>query len=193
MGITRRKWFRRGRALMDFTIAVLSVPIVALLHALYRLAVVALRLAGMGAKHLLNCKTARAAKPSATVRQPVAKRRAEQARAIGADNTEVTYKPSSRARDTAGAASARIGDRAWRPPSPSREEPAAPLQQGPAPDESCRLLARDVLIQAGYKTREAEAAIAHVIKAKPDLNTPTEIVQAAFCMRGMRTRPNTRT
>ena len=39
MGITRRKWFRRGQALMDFAIAVVSVPVAALLHVFWRAAV----------------------------------------------------------------------------------------------------------------------------------------------------------
>lgn len=39
MGMTRRKWFLRGQALMDFAIAVISVPVAALLHVLWRAAV----------------------------------------------------------------------------------------------------------------------------------------------------------
>lgn len=192
MGITRRKWFRRGRAMTDFTAGMLSALIAPVLQLLFRLASSALRLVCIGTKLLLVRSISHMEKYRAAGQQ-IRTRRRPQARAVEETETELTCKLPRASRGTTTEATVDSISKGWEFKSPSDEDPPAALEQQPVLDDSCRLEARDVLIQAGYRTREAEAAVAHVLKARPDLNTPEQIVQAALRLRGMRMQPNTGT
>ncbi len=149
MRLRRRKWYRRGRAVVEFPLGAVS----ALVDAIGR--------AGW-----------------ACVAAPVRLVRTRRPR------PKPDRRPKCSAKGSDALDAQPIPHKGGRSASPSADDPLARPEWRPVPGESCRLEARDVLNQIGYRPREAEAAIAHVLKARPDLDSPEQIVQAVLRLRG---------
>jgi Holliday junction DNA helicase RuvA len=112
---------------------------------------------------------------------------AEVARAIEAADARTLAQLPRIGRRMADKVIAELKGKVWKftllPPG----EALAATEPRPAADEPFRREAREILLQVGYRASEAEAVIDKVLKARPDLTAPQQIIQEVFRLRAGKT------